>query len=180
MAVNFVNETTENLLKHAMRLKKNGMDAAANQLCLKCLKAEATADDGEDVIALLYGEAMYNTVDSVRNAIDAITVARCAVEFYNEIRVWNPAETSDPTTAWALRDEENSETRFVDFFSWLIRSREEILISDKDRIAQAIYAVRTGCPLKMDNAVAGMYPVAVIQAAVGGRLAISDRRLIIQ
>lgn len=175
MTVNFANENTENLLKHAMRLEKNGLTDAANQLCIKCLKTETMADDGEDMIAFLYGEKMYDTINSVRNTLDAIMVARCALEFYNEIRALNPASSSDPSTAWARRDEESSENRFVDFFSWLTRSREEILVSDKDRIAQAIYAVRSISPLKMDNSVAAMYPVAVIKAAVAKEISVYER-----
>lgn len=178
MAVNFVNENTEELLKHALRLEKIGMTDAAKQLCIKCLKAEAMADDGEDMIALFYGEDMYESVNSVRNTVDALLVARCALELYNELRALNPASASNPATTWALKDAETSDNRFVDFFSWLIRSREEILTSDKDRIEQMIYAVRKVLPLKMDHAVTGMYPTAVIKAAVAGQLAVVERGLV--
>ena len=180
MSVNFTNENTELLLKHAMRMEKNGMTDIANQLCLKCLKTEAIADDGEDMLSLFYGEDIYNSIDSVRNTLDAILVARCALELYDEIRALNPASTSDNSTTWATRDEENSENRFVNFFSWLTRPRNEILISDNEKISQAIYAVRMGLPLKMDNDVANMYPVSVIKAAVSNEITVIDRKLVIQ
>ena len=178
MAVNFASEHTEELLKHALRLEKVGMTDAANQLCIKCLKSEATADDGEDMIALFYGEDMYKSINSVRNTVDALLVARCAQELYNELRALNPASSSNAATTWALKDAGTSDNRFVDFFSWLTRSRVEILTSDKDRIEQMIYAVRKVLPLKMDHSIAGMYPTAVIKAAVTGRLAVVDRELV--
>ena len=177
MTTNFVNEYTEKLLSHAMRLEKSGMTDAANQLCIKCLKAEAKADDYEDMLIFLYGESIYDTINSVRNTVDAIMIAHCALDFYNEIRSLVPASSSDSSTAWALRDEENSDKRFLDFFSWLSNSREEILVSDKDRISQVIYAIRSKLPLKMDNAVADMYPIAVIKAAVAKEITVSDNML---
>ena len=178
MAVNFVNENIEELLKHALRLEKLGMTEASNQLCIKCLKTAALADDNEDMLAFFYGENIYKTVNSVRNTVDALLVARCAVELYDELRALNPASSSNPATSWALKDEAASDNRFVDFFSWLTRSREEILTSDKDRIEQMIYAVRKVLPLKMDHAVAAMYPTAVIKEAVAGRLTVMERGLV--
>ena len=177
MAVNFVNENTENLLKHAMRLEKNGLTDASLQICKKCLRDEAMSGDGEDMIAFLYGEAMYDTVKNVRDTLDAITVARCAVEFYDEIRVLNPASSYDAASAWVLRDLEASENRLVDFFSWLTRTRDKILLSDADRIRQAIYAVRTGSLLKMDNNVALMYPVEIVKKAVAKGIGVYEREL---
>ena len=177
MTVTFASENTQALLKHAMRLEKDGMTEAAVQICRKCLRAEAMAEDGEDMLAFLYGEGIYETVDSVKETLDALTVARCALVFYNEIRALSSASASDVTMAWAIRDEEMSEIRLVDFFSWLTRRREGIRISDKDRIAQAMYAIRAGLPLKMDDAVAIMYPVSIVRAAVAGALSVVDGML---
>ena len=177
MTANFTSETNEKLLKQAMRMEMNGMVDIANQLCIKCLKSEAMADDGEDMLVFIYGSSIYKTINSVKDTLDAILISRCILKLYNFIRTLSPASASDASMAWATNNDYHSDSSLVEFFSWLTKTREKILIDDKDKIYQAMHAIHTKSNLKMDDTVAAMYPAAIIRAGVSKELTVSDGRL---
>ena len=178
MGANFIDNNTETVLKYAMSLEKSGLGRAAEGLFRKCAKAAATSDDGEDVLAMIYGDGIYNSIKNVRDSLDCILMAQCVSELYRELKERNPAASSfDSATAWAVRDNDITESAMVDFFSWLFRKKERVSPKDRTVIASAILAIREGILVKMDESVASMYPVSVVKGAVSGRITMVNREL---
>ena len=175
MSAEFIDANTHAMLKYAARLESIGLSRPAEQLCLKCARSNALADDGEDLITLLYGESIYDSVKTAKDALDLILVAKCAAELYNEIKELNSATST--SLPWVTRDEEQSDRRLLDFFIWLGRRRDKVAAADKDRISSAIYAIRTGSRLMMDDNSAATNPIQLIRFAARGSISIDDREV---
>lgn len=160
-------EQIKEALENAQKLKLSGETELSKQMCLKCVKKVASYN-GEDLIALFYGDDAYNEIKDVADALEYIFIVKCAMSAYDLI--YSKKSANNSALSWAKRGGNNSNRELQGFFEWLQMRNRSVEENDCNRFKVLINAMldSDNVYFKMSDRVADLNLIDIIKMIVSG------------
>lgn len=169
----FAGQMTE-ALKNAKKLELAGERELSKQMCIKCVK-KAASHNNFDIVALFYGDRVYDDIKNVADAAKCIFIAKCAIEAYNVIYSKSPANSA--ISPWAKIDKWYSDGTALAFFEWLQQSNRKVDQYDCNRFKSFMTALSKPVSFKMSDRVAQMSLFEIVRKIVSGSINIANGEL---